>query len=65
MIARGELGAVNMGAAQCGKSRFVILPTHIDEYARRHQAATVATTRNKRKAAIPDYLGDVGRAAGI
>jgi excisionase family DNA binding protein len=57
-IARGELGAINMGMARCGRPRFVILPHHLREFERGRQAVaepTPATRRRKATNAVDFY----------
>jgi excisionase family DNA binding protein len=58
MIERGELGALNLGRSRCGKPRYVVLPSHLADFARTHQAAKPPVAR-RRKLRIPkDYYPD-------
>jgi hypothetical protein len=41
MIRNGILGAINTSPVRCGRPRYVILPHHLEEWERRHRAATV------------------------
>jgi excisionase family DNA binding protein len=59
LIRRGELGAIDTGTARRGKPRWVILPHHLAEFARR-QAATAAPkpAPRRRGPAAKDYYPD-------
>lgn len=39
LIKRGELSAIDLGV-RGGKPRFIVLPRHLEEFERRHRAAT-------------------------
>ena len=57
MIARGELGALNLGSGE--KPRYVILPVHLEAFTRRHAAATpVKPVRRKRRTVEVDFYPD-------
>lgn len=49
MIARGELGAVNVGMNRLSKPRFVILPAHIEAWEQANRVAKPATKAKRRK----------------
>jgi excisionase family DNA binding protein len=54
MIRAGRLGAINTG--ECGRDRFVVLPSHLEAFAREHRAASPPKpTRRRRPAAIDFY----------
>lgn len=58
MIVRGELGAINLGPRRGGKPRYVVLPDALEEFTRRHAAATPADKpprRRKQPAAAVDF----------
>jgi hypothetical protein len=60
LIARGELGALNLASAKCRRPRYVVLPHHLAEFERRRAAATPvksAPRRRKRMAEV-DYYPD-------
>jgi transposase len=48
-IASGQIQAINTAAARSGKPRFVILPQHLEEFARRHAAAPAAKPAPRRR----------------
>jgi hypothetical protein len=58
-IQAGQLGALNVAPARCGKPRFVVLPRHLEEFERSRQAATPAKPapprRRHRQAQIDFY----------
>jgi hypothetical protein len=58
MIRRGELQALDMGTPQ--RPRLVILPEHLQQYARAHRAATTprAAPRRRRPPPVIDYYPD-------
>ena len=65
MIRRGELGAVSTAPTRSGRPRFIVLPHHLLEWERRHQAATThtpATRRRRRRTQPIDYYPDGGTA---
>jgi len=60
LIARGELGALNLGT-RGGKPRFIVLPAHLEAFTRQHAAATPAAKqapRRKRQAGLIDFYPD-------
>ena len=58
-IARGELGAINTGAALCGKARFVILPNHLAAFEQRRAAGPPPKPPRRRKRTdFIDYFPD-------
>ena len=58
-IASGELQAVNIAAALCGKPRFVILPEHLAAFVnRRAAAAPKPPPRRRRRADVIDFYPD-------
>jgi excisionase family DNA binding protein len=59
LIRNGTLGAINNATARCGKARFIILPSHLDEYCRRHAAADRPKAPRQRKPPIQDYFPDL------
>lgn len=61
MIVRGELGALNLAPAKCGKPRYVILPHHLAEFERGRSAAQPKPAPRRRKhqpAGWVDYFPD-------
>jgi transposase len=57
-IRRGQLGAINT-APPLAKPRFVVLPHHLAEFERAHQASTpTPPTRRKRRTYAVDYYPD-------
>jgi hypothetical protein len=60
MILRGELGAINVAPARCGRPRFVILPDHVRAFVNAHQAVTPErpSPRRRRTATEVDYFPD-------
>jgi hypothetical protein len=48
MIVRGELGAINVSTRH-DRPRFVVLPVHIEEFARRHRATTATKPAPRRR----------------
>jgi excisionase family DNA binding protein len=57
-IQSGRLGAINTATTRCGKPRFIILPHHLQEFERSHQAATPkkpVVRRQKRRDQIDFY----------
>jgi hypothetical protein len=59
MVQRGELGALNLATHRCGKPRYVILPRHLDEFARLVEARPEAKPAPPRKRVVGiDYYPD-------
>jgi len=62
MIARGELGALNLAPPRSSKPRYVVLPAHLEEFARRRRAATTTAKPSPRRKRQPvgwvDYYPD-------
>jgi transposase len=60
-IERGELGALNLATRRCGRPRYVILPQHLEEFARRRRATTEVqpAPRRRRQAGLIDYYTDM------
>jgi hypothetical protein len=59
MIRNGRLGALNLGTPL--KPRFIVLPHHLQEFERRHQAATEpapAPRRRRRATEAVDFYPD-------
>jgi excisionase family DNA binding protein len=60
MIAAGELGALDLARHRCGRPRYVVLPAHLDEFARRRAVSPPPPApRRRRQPALVDYLADV------
>jgi excisionase family DNA binding protein len=59
-IERGELPAVNVSAARCGRPRYVVLPEHLQawERSRRVSPPPRAAPRRRRPAGFIDFLPD-------
>jgi hypothetical protein len=59
-IKSGELPAVNVAVARCGKPRFVVLPHQLAEFTRRRAAGTVPKPPKRRRppAGAVDYYPD-------
>src|SRR5262249_9227166 len=58
-IKRGELHAVNIAAALCGKPRYVVLPHHLAEFEQRRRAAPAPKAKRRRRAPTArDYYPD-------
>lgn len=57
MIRRGELGAV--AHRQSGRTRYVILPSHLDTYVNQHQAANPPKSPRKKQTNGIDYFPDL------
>jgi Helix-turn-helix domain len=59
-IVAGELGAIDTARVRCGRPRYVILPQHLVEFARRRAAAAPrpATRRRRRRPEVIDYYPD-------
>jgi hypothetical protein len=59
LIRRGELGAIDTATVRCGKPRWVILPHHLTEFARRRAAAQAPKPTPRRRRPVPkDYYPD-------
>jgi excisionase family DNA binding protein len=56
-ITAGELPAVNVADAKCGRPRYIILPHHLAEWEQRRAAAKPRRTRKKRTTKV-DYYPD-------
>jgi hypothetical protein len=58
-IVSGELGAIDTARLRCGKPRYVILPHHLDEFARRRAAAPPPNpARRRKRTGLVDYYPD-------
>jgi excisionase family DNA binding protein len=57
LIRRGELGALNTAARRGGKPRYIVLPVHLEEFARRCRAVPAPKPRRRRPTPI-DYYPD-------
>jgi excisionase family DNA binding protein len=57
-IVSGRLGAINTAPTRRGRPRFVILPSHLSDFARRNAAATTPkpAPRRRRQAGEIDYF---------
>jgi excisionase family DNA binding protein len=59
MIAAGELGALDMARQRCGRPRYIILPTHLDQFLRRRSAGPAPRPPRRRKRSdVVDYYPD-------
>jgi hypothetical protein len=55
----GELKAINVAAARCGRPQYIILPHHLEEFERGRRAAEPAkVARRKRPPTAIDYYPD-------
>jgi hypothetical protein len=58
-IARGELAALNVAAARCGKQRLVVLPHHLQEFEKARRAGPPpAPPRRRKRGPAVDYFPD-------
>ena len=59
-IRSGELKAINTAPTACGKPRFVVLPSHLEEFTRRRQVVTQPppSPRRKRQPEVIDFYPD-------
>jgi excisionase family DNA binding protein len=59
-IQAGELGAIDTARHRCGRPRFVVLPSHLAEFARKRSAAPPPKpARRKRRPETIDYFPDL------
>jgi excisionase family DNA binding protein len=59
LIRRGDLGAIDTATGRNRKPRWVILPHHLAEFARRHAVAEAPRpTPRRRRPALKDYYPD-------
>jgi excisionase family DNA binding protein len=59
MIQSGELGAVDTARVRCGRPRYVILPQHLQEWARRRRVSPPPKLARRRKRTdMVDYFPD-------
>ena len=58
-INRGELMAINVAGALCGKARFVVLPEHLAAFEQRRAAAPPPKSpRQRKRPEFVDYFPD-------
>jgi hypothetical protein len=57
-IVAGELGAIDTARQRCGKPRYVILPTHLEQFLRRRSAGPVPKPRRQKRSDMVDFYPD-------
>jgi hypothetical protein len=59
MIARGELGALNLATVRCGRPRYVVLEEHLTAFERQRSAAPPPKpARRRRQPIVHDFYPD-------
>jgi excisionase family DNA binding protein len=58
-IRSGQLHAINVATARCGRPRFIILPPHLTEFERTRRAGPAPKpVRRRKRTCFVDYFPD-------